>query len=150
MMENLDLSIEVLNAEAVISILTLDKLSDWVDEDRSLSDMVVLYWLSILTNDFDIHADLTEGFSLRYADSIFVYTFDNDLLEVAIPIRAEHHDLVKFDGSFEDGTTENETDTFGKVARINYELGRDFCLGWLNFFDRSEFLLSSWLETSNE
>jgi hypothetical protein len=57
-MEDLNLGVEVLDAESVIWVLSLRLLSDWIYKARSFSNVVVLDRLSVLSDDFDVNADL--------------------------------------------------------------------------------------------
>ena len=59
MMKNLDLCIEVLHTEIVVGVQALNVLRNWVYQARAFSDVVVLNWLSILTDNFNIDTDLT-------------------------------------------------------------------------------------------
>jgi hypothetical protein len=116
MMENFNLGIKVLNTQAVVGIYSLDLLSNWIHQNRTLSDVIVFNWLRIFTNNFNIYAYLTQSFCLRYIDSIFVYSFYNNLLKISISIWTKHHNLIKLDRALEDSTSENETNTFSKVS----------------------------------
>ena len=96
----------------MVRIQSFRLLADWVNQARSLSDLVILDCFGVFTYSFHIHADRAHFTGLRNVDPILVNAFDNNLPEVSIPVWTKHHDLVQLNRAFQDGTAQNQSNTF--------------------------------------
>jgi len=96
----------------MVLIQSFYPLADWVNQARSFSDLVILDCFGVFTYGFHIHTDRAHFTGLSNVDPILVNAFDNNLSEVSILVWSKHHDLVQLNGTFQDGTTQNEADTF--------------------------------------
>ena len=67
-------------------------------------------------------------------------TLDDYWSEISVSVWTEHHLLLKLDGTPQDGTAQNETDTSAEETRVNNKLGSHLSLHW---YFRS--LLHKWL-----
>ena len=131
--QNLDLSVEVLYAEGLVGVGALGLCSHWVDQARSFSDLVVLDSLSILSDSLDVHADGSHLACLLDWYTVLVDALDRDRAEISVAVRTEHHLLVDLDATTEDGTTQDQAYTSANELGVHNELGGDISLsGCLN------------------
>jgi len=73
----------------------------------------------------DIEAYRRISLGLLDSYSVLVDAFYNNFFKVSLSVRAKHHNLTHFNGTFGYNTSEDETNTFGLIARIDHKLGSD-------------------------
>ena len=120
-MKDFDASVKISNTLLMVRVDVWISLGQRVYEARTLS-YVVSFNFFLFSDGFNIKTNGSIWMSLFYTDPIFVNTFNTDLFEVTISIRAEHHDLVQLDSTSRYNATKYQTDTFGLVAGINHKL----------------------------
>jgi len=83
---------------------------------------VVSLYFFLFTDCFNVEANRSVGLRFLDGDPVLVNSLDGYFLEVAISIRAEHHDLVQFDGTSRHNTAKYQSDTLGLVAGVDDKL----------------------------
>lgn len=126
--QHLDESVEVLDAECLVRVHALLLGRNRVYQARSFSDLVILDWLRITTNGLDVYAYRCHLTCLLNWHSVLVYTLDDDWSEITVSVRTEHHLLLKLDNTPEDSTAQNEANSSAEETRVNNELGVDLSL----------------------
>ena len=122
--EDFDASVEISNTLLMVRVHAGIAPGQRVNEARALPYVVPLDFF-LFSNGFNVKTHRSIGLRLFDADPVLVNTFDGDLLEVAVSIRAEHHVLVQLDGTSRDDAAQNQTDTLGLVAGVDHELVGD-------------------------
>lgn len=107
MVKHLDLSVKIFANYIVVGVLALWSF-DRVDQADALPHVIPLDWILAL----HVERDTLRYLGLTDSYPILVDFLNNNRLEVSTPVRAKHHLLIDFDGSFLHHSSKDQTEIF--------------------------------------